>query len=205
MTLMIRYDYVSWEKLFPGCGVDLTALRYEPPDDYLAGAEAALKHLRLGRSPKPGTITEMRDDLRDALAAATHLESCYAAVLFPKPKRNSDHLWLEFTAYDNTQADLTVTDALHDELLDPAHTEVVVQGPSQLELPCGAALRVLQTTVTRAPDGTRTHRFPRLTICGSNASGSTLFTIRSYATTETLTEILDELVTAWARGLAFSD
>lgn len=200
MTLMIRYDYVSWERLFPGYGVDLTALRFEPPDDFRAGADSALKHLRLGRSPKPGTVAEIHGDIEDALASAADVKSCYAAVFYPKPKRSAEHLRLEFSAYDNTRADLSLIDAMRREVLEPAPGEIVIDGPDRIELPCGPALRMLQT-VTRAPEDGAVRTFPCLTICGSNDFGGTLFVIRSHATTQDLTEVLDELVTAWASGL----
>lgn len=205
MTILIQYDYVSWERLFPGYGIDLTALRFEPGDDCRAGAASALKHLRLGRRPKPGRVAETLYELRDAVAAIADLESCYAAVFFPNPKRSSDHLRLEFTVYDNRQAGLNPAQTLRAEILDPERTGIVVEGPDRIELPCGPALRVLQTTMTQAPAGIVAARFPRLTICGSNASGRTLFVIRSYATTGALTDILDEMVTAWAVGLALPD
>ena len=202
MTLMIQYDYISWERLFPGYGIDLTALRFEPGDDCRAGAASALKHLRLGRRPKPGRVAETLYELRDAVAAAADLKSCYAAVFFPNPKRTSDHLRLEFTVYDNRRAGLNPAQTLRAEILDPARTDVVVEGPDQIELPCGPALRVMQTTMIQAPDGTVAPRFPRLTICGSSPSGRALFLIRSHATTKSLADMLDEMVTAWAKGLA---
>ncbi|GAA1959700.1 hypothetical protein [Catenulispora subtropica] len=200
MTIMIHYDYVSWEKLFPGYGVDLSALSFEPPDDCRAGAEAALKHLRMGRNPKPHKVAEMRGCLTEALAEAVDLQCGYAAVLFPKPKRSADHLWMEFTAYDNTAASLTPIDILRHDILEPAPGEAVVHGPSRIDLACGPALRMLQTA-ERASDGTTTRTFPRLTFCGTGSLGSTLFVIRSRASSEDLTDLLDELVTAWAQGL----
>jgi hypothetical protein len=205
MTLLIHYDYVSWEKLFPGYGIDLTALRFEPGGDCRAGAASALKHLRLGRRPKPGRVAEMLYELSDAVAAVADLESCYAAVFFPNPKHTSDHLWLEFTVYDNREAGLNPAQTLRAEILDPARTDVVVEGPDRIELPCGPALRVLQMAVNDVPDGTMVNRFPRLTICGSNPSGRTQFVIRGHATTVALADMLDEMVTAWAKGLALPD
>lgn len=202
MTLMIQYDYVSWERLFPGYGVDLTALRFEPNDDCRAGAALALKHLRLGRRPKPGRVAETLYELRDAVAAAADLKSCYAAVFFPNPKRTSDHLRLEFTVYDNRQASLNPAQTLRAEIFDPERTDVVVEGPDRIELPCGPALRVLQTTMTQRPDGTIAQHHPRMTICGSSPSGRTQFVIRSHATTGALADMLDEMVTAWAKGLS---
>jgi len=202
MTLMIQYDYVSWERLFPGYGVDLTALRFEPGDDCRAGAALALKHLRLGRRPKPGRVGETLYELRDAMATTADLKPCYAAVFFPNPKRTSAHVRLEFTVYDNRQAGLNAAQTLRAEIFDPARTDVVVEGPDQIELPCGPALRVLQTTMALEPDGTVVPRYPRMTICGSSPSGRTQFVIRGHATTGALADMLDEMVTAWAKGLS---
>jgi hypothetical protein len=199
---MIQYDYISWERLFPGYGIDLTALRFEPGDDCQAGAASALRHLRLGRRPKPGRVAETLHELRDAVTATVDLKSCYAAVFFPNPKRTSDHLRLEFTVYDNTQAGLNPAQTLRAELFDPARTDVVVEGPEQIELPCGPALRVLHATMVQNSGGTIVPRYPRMTICGSSPSGLTQFVIRSHATTVALADMLDEMVTAWAKGLS---
>jgi hypothetical protein len=202
MTLLIHYDYVSWQRLFPGYGIDLTALRLPPGDDFGAGAESALKHLRLGRRPKPGRVAETLHELRDAVAAVADLQVCYAAVFFPNPKRTRDHLRLEFTVYDNREAGLNPAQTMRAEILDTARTDVVVEGPDQIELPCGPAVRALQITRAPRPEGVAEQIFPRLTICGSNPSGRTQFVIRSRATTGALADMLDEMVTAWARGLA---
>ena len=171
MTLLIRYDYVSWERLFPGYGVDLTALRYEPPDEHQSGVDAALKHLRLGRNPKPGVLADIRNGLSTALAVVISQNPCYAAVLFPKPKRSADYLAMEFIAYDSTGVKLRPVD-------------------------------MVRPYVSAEEPGV-TARYAGLTICGSNASGTTLYAVRSYSTTAALAEVLDDMVDGWIRGLHF--
>jgi hypothetical protein len=136
------------------------------------------------------------------MAACADRESCYSAVFFPNPRRTPDHLRLEFTVYDNREAGLNPAQTLRAEIRDWARTDFVLDGPDRIELPCGPALRVLQTAMTKAPDGTVADGFSRLTVCGSNPSGRTLFVIRSHATSGALSGLLDEMVTAWAMGLA---
>jgi hypothetical protein len=56
--------------------------------------------------------------------------------------------------------------------------------------------------LVQSSGGTIVPRYPRMTICGSSPSGLTQFVIRSHATTVALADMLDERVTAWAKGLS---
>lgn len=197
-----HYAYTSWQTAYPGHAVDLTDLDF-PPVRYDDGVDAALQLLDLGPSPRSEVVAELRDDLRDVLHAAEDLECSYSAVLYPEPNRNSEHVWVGFSVFDNRDEPLTPAEALADEILDPARNEVVSERIKDLDLSDGPAARLLQTTVSRDPGGASMPFAPRLTLCGTARAAGARYVIRGSATNADLVDVLDKVVMAWARGVSF--
>ncbi|MBS2536920.1 hypothetical protein KGQ20_29565 [Catenulispora sp. NF23] len=201
-TADVRYTYTSWQTAYPGRAVDLTALDF-PPVRYDAAVAGAMKLLDLGPQPRAAVLTDIRDDIRDMLFAAEDLECAYAAVLYPEPGRTSEHVWVGFSVYDNTEEPLTPAEALADEVLDPAKHEVVSERIKEVELPDGPAARLFQTTVHRDPEDSSFQFLPRLTLCGVARCAGVRFVIRGHASSAASVDVLDKVVTAWARSLSF--
>jgi hypothetical protein len=200
--VMIHYKYTSWQSTYPGKAVDLTDVA--PGDDLDARVTAAVKLLDVGRRPKAQLLAGMREELREALVAVDDMESSYAAMLYPAPRRSADALWIEFTVFDNGTDHLTTADMIAGEVIDPANHEVITHGPADFALPYGPAVQLAQTTVTHSPDGRQVHHFPTLAICGQVDALDHLFVIRSYGSNGRLADSLRELVTGFAEALKFS-
>jgi hypothetical protein len=201
-TADVRHTHTSWQTAYPGRAVDLTALDF-PPVRYDAAVAGAVKLLDLGPHPRAAVLADIRGDVRDMLFAAEDLECAYAAVFYPDPSRTSEHVWVGFSVYDNTDEPLTPADALADEVLDPAEHEVVAERVKEFELPDGPAARLFQTTVHRDPEDSSFRFVPRLTLCGVARCAGVRFVIRAHASGAALVDVLDDLVTAWARSLSF--
>lgn len=201
-TAQIHYRYSSWQAQYPGRAIDLTAVDVQPPGDFRGSAERALRLLSLGRRPKAALVAEILEDLEDSLSSVEDLESSYAAVLYPDPKRAADMFWIEFTTYVDPEDRMTPDQLIADEIIS-GDGEVIVEGPAPVDLPNGPGVRLFQTAVTRSEDGTQVHYFPRMTVCGTIGTGGGLYLVRSCASTGTLANALDELVTEWVAALTF--
>lgn len=197
-----HYAYTSWQTAYPGHAVDLTDLEF-PPVRYDEGVDAALQLLDLGPSPRTEVVAELRDDLRDVLYATEDLECAYSAVLYPEPNRNSEHVWVGFSVFDNRDEPLTPAEALAEEILDPSRHDIVSERIKDLDLTDGPAARVLQTAVGRDLGGDSSQFAPRLTLCGTARAAGARYVIRGNATTADLVDVLDKVVMAWARGVSF--